>query len=132
MIYIKYLFAILLPWLAFFTGDKIYGSSHLMFHHPCVQSEYGCWLMDFMSFAIKGALLGILLGLARFSASQLKTSVVSAVVLLTMVTVRLGAARMEGVLTVVLDWYYWLSLFVPLLLAAVVFYLGSRYVAEKL
>ncbi|WP_444888237.1 hypothetical protein [Microbulbifer sp. JMSA008] len=132
MTYIKYLFVTLFPWLAFFVGDMIYGSSHVMFHHPCEQSEYGCWPIDSTSFAIKGALFGIFIGLANLTSSQLKISLVSALVLLALITVRLGAVQMEGILSVVLGGYYWLSLFVPLLFSAVFFYLGSKYVSGKL
>ncbi|UTW44386.1 hypothetical protein KFE80_08240 [bacterium SCSIO 12696] len=109
----KYILAVFGPWFAFFAGDYFYGSSHMIFHHPCESVYLGCLTMDMLSFGLKGLISGVFISALLSSKKQFWLSLCSMGLLVALITLRLIGVNQWDYL---LDPYLYLSIHIPIFL----------------
>lgn len=124
----KYLFVIIAPLIAFLAGDFLYGSSHLISHHPCEQHYLGCLKVDFLSFALKGVLAGLPVGIFINSKKQVIVFACVSTLLISLATLRAASLQMEYLL----DPYLIIGLPLPYVLLSMIGYFLGRFLAKKI
>lgn len=126
MVFFKLLVVLILPWLGFYLGDLMYGSSQLFSHHPCHEAEYDCLKLDIMSFGLKGFLFGALLAMIPKLGNLIYLAVISSLLLSVLLVLRLSAFSGAEIIT---NYQFILSVPVSFLSVAYISHVAVRKIA---